>query len=60
MLSNVINTTKCCPVHNNMKFIDIGAILLNDMYNCVYRWKERHATGLDLLLECAFNNSVLD
>ena len=30
------------------------------MYNGVYRWKERHATDLDLLLERAFNNSVLD
>ena len=43
-----------------MKFIDIGAILLDDMYNGVYRWKERHATVLDLLPERAFNNSVLD
>ena len=30
------------------------------MYNGVYRWKERHATDLDLLLERAFNISVLD
>ena len=30
------------------------------MYNGVYRWKERHASDLDLVLERIFNNSVLD
>jgi len=47
-----------------MKFIDIGANLLDDMYNGVYRGKERHASDLDLVLERAFDNdsdnSVLD
>ena len=47
-------TNACIP------FIDIGANLLDDMYQGVYRGKERHEADIEGVLERAFLDSIKD
>ena len=39
---------------NRLKFVDIGANLLDPMYTGIYRGKVRHEADLDLVLQRGF------
>ena len=43
---------------NQYSFIDIGANLLDEMYQGKYRGKERHDADLNIVLQRAFTNNV--
>ena len=43
---------------DNLKFVDIGANLLDPMFKGIYRSKERHEGDFDLVLERSWENHV--
>ena len=44
--------------NNRLSFVDIGANLLDEMYQGKYRGKERHEADLNIVLQRAWNNNV--
>jgi len=41
-----------------LKFIDIGANLLDDMFQGIYKGKKSHESDIDLVLKRAFNSGL--
>lgn len=56
--STYIKMTSADSTNDQLSFIDIGANLLDEMYQGNYRGKERHEADLNIVLQRAFTTNV--